>query len=246
MDTEPGYAKTGIRGVDELLEGKGLPKGSLSYILGGPGSGKTTFGLQFLYAGAKKWNEPAIYVTMDEEIDKIKANAQKLGLDFEELEKEGKIAFIDIAPIRSLPGVSETLGRSGFTLSSLLGAISTTCAELKAKRLVIDPIVSLTIQYPGRVERRNAVLELMQSLAATGCTCLLVTELSRTSIERPYQFEEFLAQGVMILRKINLSSGGMARVFHIEKMRGVNHDTQPHPYKIVQGGIEVYPSELAF
>tara|TARA_B100000315_G_C14357016_1_gene486671 strand:+ start:303 stop:560 length:258 start_codon:yes stop_codon:yes gene_type:complete len=58
------------------------------------------------------------------------------------------------------------------------------------------------------------------------------------------QFEEYLAQGVIILRKI-LRPGGVLRIFSVEKMRGVDHDTQPHPYKIGSGGIEVYLSEIA-
>ncbi len=36
--------------MDELLGGKGFPEGSVIFIVGGPGTGKTTFGLQYLAA----------------------------------------------------------------------------------------------------------------------------------------------------------------------------------------------------
>ena len=38
---------TGIPGLDEMLEG-GIPQGRTCLLLGGPGTGKTLFGLQFL------------------------------------------------------------------------------------------------------------------------------------------------------------------------------------------------------
>ncbi|HKI75722.1 MAG TPA: ATPase domain-containing protein, partial [Candidatus Bathyarchaeia archaeon] len=44
MDRVP----TGIKGLDELLGG-GFPDGRCILIVGSPGSGKTTFALQYLY-----------------------------------------------------------------------------------------------------------------------------------------------------------------------------------------------------
>jgi len=56
--------KTGIPGLDDILHG-GLPAGHLYLIEGNPGSGKTTFGLQFLLAGVAA-GERALYVTLAE------------------------------------------------------------------------------------------------------------------------------------------------------------------------------------
>ena len=44
--------KTGVSGFDELVEG-GIPKGFNVLITGLPGTGKTIFGLQYLYTGLK-------------------------------------------------------------------------------------------------------------------------------------------------------------------------------------------------
>jgi circadian clock protein KaiC len=41
---------TGIQGFDEITFG-GLPKGRPSIIIGGPGSGKTLFSMEFLVNG---------------------------------------------------------------------------------------------------------------------------------------------------------------------------------------------------
>ena len=249
MASESAFVPTGIKGVDELLEGKGLPQGAITFVLGGPGSGKTTFGLQFLYNGITHRNENAVFISLDEETYRLKNNARKIGFDFDPLQKDKKIGFVDAAPIRSLPAEVKlgpiSIGKRDFTLISLIDMIKRNVKDLNAKRLVIDPIVALTLQFPGEVERRTAVLDLMQAILETGCTTLIVTELTETSSDRSYQFEEYLAQGVILMRKA-MGSAGAVRVFTVEKMRGIDHDPQPHPYRIAKGGIEVYPTEIAF
>ena len=43
-------APTGIVGFDEITSG-GLPRGRATLLVGGPGSGKTIFAMQFLVCG---------------------------------------------------------------------------------------------------------------------------------------------------------------------------------------------------
>ena len=50
-------APTGITGFDEITRG-GMPRGRTTLLVGGPGSGKTIFALQFLMHGAKNCKEP--------------------------------------------------------------------------------------------------------------------------------------------------------------------------------------------
>ena len=57
-------APTGIRGLDDITFG-GLPKGRPTLIAGGPGSGKTLLGMEFLVRGAKDYNEPGIFVAFE-------------------------------------------------------------------------------------------------------------------------------------------------------------------------------------
>ncbi|OGF46626.1 MAG: hypothetical protein A2452_11325 [Candidatus Firestonebacteria bacterium RIFOXYC2_FULL_39_67] len=52
---------TGIKWLDEILDG-GIYRGNSIIIEGPPGSGKTIFGLQFIYQG----NKPAIYISSKE------------------------------------------------------------------------------------------------------------------------------------------------------------------------------------
>ena len=97
------YIPTGIVGVDKILADKGIPRGHTVLVSGGPGSGKTTFAVQFLYAGIAEHRENGVYVTLDEEPADIKKNMSKFNWDLEKLETENKLRFINVSPVRVAP-----------------------------------------------------------------------------------------------------------------------------------------------
>ena len=241
------YVPTGILGVDKILAEKGIPKGHTILVSGGPGSGKTTFAIQFLYAGATQHNEGGVYVTLDEEPGDIRKNMLKYGWDLKRLEDEKKLVFINVSPVRVTP--SETgliqIGMKEFRLIKLLEAIKRGVKEVNAKRVVVDPITIFTLQYPNEVERIYAMRDLLRDLRQTGCTNLMISELRGTGWEREHQFEEYLTQGVILLRTF-LKGSRLVRVFQAEKMRGLAIDNQPRPYEITSKGINVYPSATVY
>ena len=70
---------TGIVGLDYLLRG-GVPANRIHLVEGHPGSGKTTFGLQFLLEGVQN-GESCMYITLSETADELRANAASHGWD---------------------------------------------------------------------------------------------------------------------------------------------------------------------
>ncbi|MCP8309333.1 MAG: hypothetical protein H3Z54_11690 [archaeon] len=60
---------TGILGMDTILRG-GLPKASMTLVIGQPGSGKSTLGIQFLYEGLGK-KQPAILISTSPSINAL-------------------------------------------------------------------------------------------------------------------------------------------------------------------------------
>lgn len=237
------YIPTGIPGADEILAGRGIPSGHTILISGGPGSGKTTFAIQFLYSGVTQHNESGVYVTLDEDPTEIKENAAKFGWDLKKLEEEKKLVFINISPVRVTPSESGgliALGMKEFRLIKLLEAIRQGVEEVDAKRLIVDPLTIFTLQYPDEVDRIHAMRDLMRDLKNMDCTKLLISELRGTGLEREHQFEEYLAQGVILLRTVQ-KNGTAIRAFQVEKMRGLAVDNQPRPYRISDKGVELFP-----
>src|SRR5690349_19055530 len=83
-------AFTGISGLDEITYG-GLPKGRPTLVCGGPGSGKTLFGVEFIVNGATKYDEPGVIIAFEEKADELATNVASLGFDLEQLQKEDKL-----------------------------------------------------------------------------------------------------------------------------------------------------------
>lgn len=242
------YTRVGVKGVDSLLDDKGIPKGHTVLVLGAPGSGKTTFGLQYLVAGAKA-GENGVYVSLDEDPDRLLESAETLGLGVKHQVAAKKIAVVDASPIRLLPakvklGATE-IGRKEFAVATLINSVTDAIKKVGATRVVIDPISTLVVHYSEDYDRRIALLDLMSATVKSKCTTLLVAEMSDPSLQRRYQFEEFIVDGVLVLTRV-LSGQAFTRVFSVEKMRGIDNDSQPHPYKISEGGIEVFPTEQLF
>ena len=236
---------TGVKGLDDMLGG-GLPSDHSILVCGGPGSGKTVLGVQFLYEGATTYGENGLYVSLDEKPFWLKRHVSGFGWEIEKLEKEGKIQVVDASPIRAAPGeikVGEvSVGKNVFKLYSLWAIIKAKAQEITAKRVVIDPISSLVFQFPNASERRRALLDLFQTISNLNVTSLITTELRSTSLTRKVRTEEFLSQGVIVFHTLT-EGGRIIRAIQIEKMRGVSHDHQLRPYEINKNGIEVFPKE---
>src|SRR3989442_5668021 len=241
---------TGIPGLDEILTG-GFPRGRVILLVGGPGTGKTILTSQFLMNGIKMYGENGAFVSLDETKAHFYREMNLFGWKFEDLEKGKKFAFINASPLRHMPGEVKigrtSIGRKDFSILSLIEGIKTHTELINAKRIVVDPVTSLIFQYPEMVERRTAILDLVDALVKTGATCLMTTELRAMgpTVERAIQLEEYLAHGVVIMSNAKVGKT-YNRVLQVEKMRETPIDMQPRPYKISGNGIEVFPKETIF
>lgn len=244
---------TGIAGLDELLGG-GIPRGRSTLVVGSPGSGKTILAIQFLRNGAAR-EERGLYVSLDEAPQQIKENTVAFSWNLDELERQGRLFFVDATPIRRTrprpasdeesPQEFRPLTLPQVTLSRLMETISRLVDEEEIQRIAVDPVTSITLRYDNNAERRRAMMLFFDRLNATGCTSMVTTELRTSMLDRSFQIEEFLSQGVILLHTL-VHEGNVVRAIQIEKMRGISHDTQLRPYRIDESGIEVFPKDRVF
>lgn len=235
---------TGIPGLDEMIEG-GFPTRRVMLVVGGPGSGKTIFSIQFLVNGAMASGGRVLYVSLEEKKEDLYRETMRFGWDLAGLEKDGRFSFADgtemISRAPAQPSVIPRFGRGGES-SALLGLLDFGIQQFHPFRIVVDPISSLGLQFPDPIDRREAIVKLVNVLASSGATCILTSELRARGMQREVQLEEYLSHGVIILRVFK-SGRTLARGLVVEKMRETEVDPQPRPYRISGAGIEVFPKE---
>src|SRR5256714_4854631 len=84
---------TRIRGLDEVLDG-GLPLGRTTLVSGGPGSGKTVLGLEFLCRGATE-GVPGVFVTFEERAEAVRKNTLSMGFYPAAFENARHVAIVE-------------------------------------------------------------------------------------------------------------------------------------------------------
>src|SRR5512135_3648460 len=179
--------RTGIPGLDSILSG-GLREGMNVVLSGQPGSGKTTMGMQFLYYGAKDFDESGIFVTLSESPNSIKNNFMSYGWDIQELIEQGKIIIIDARPFKMEEGfvaLDESLYRGeSLPFMHLTQLILSSIKRIGAKRLVIDSLSVLAMQYTNDFYIRQGLQGMVYALEDQHCTSIFLSEhemLEKTS-----------------------------------------------------------------
>jgi KaiC/GvpD/RAD55 family RecA-like ATPase len=243
-----GKVTTGIDGLDELLGG-GFPEGRTILVIGGPGTGKTTLAAQFLYKGIHDKKENGIYVSLDESKEHFYSEMKGFGWHFDEAEREGKFEFVDATRISRVTMLKEqlygeetkSLRGKHLPIDNLIEELNKKIQSIRAKRVVVDTLAALFYRFPDPVERRTAVVDLIESLADIGATTVITTELGHLGLERSAVEEEYLVHGVVMMQTL-FSGGTTTRSIQVEKMRGTKVNPNLVPYSIDQNGIEVYPN----
>jgi circadian clock protein KaiC len=172
---------TKITGLDEILEG-GIPQGRTTVVSGGPGSGKTVLGLEFLCRGAMA-GEPGVFVTFEERAEAIRLNARAMGWDLAALEKAGKIAIIEAR----LPG--EEIVSGDFDIQGILAIAGGHVKRIGAKQIVMDALDVLLRIYDDAKRERSELFRLHDWLIDRGLTSVLtVKTLSGDNQASQYEF----------------------------------------------------------
>ncbi len=224
--------KTGIKGLDELIEG-GIPRGSSVLVAGSSGTGKSIMSMQYLYNGAKQFQEPGVFVTVESNVHTISWDLESFNWDIKAMQEDKLMLIYRIKP-------SDNVQKKFVVekIESELNAIEEKVKEIGAKRLVIDSTTALgTCVAPGNF--RSLLFRFIDRLKDFDCTTMLTTETKniKTSFSA-FGVEEFLADGVVVLYFTPPH-----RSMFVRKMRGTDHDKNVHPFEITTNGIEIRPKE---
>jgi KaiC/GvpD/RAD55 family RecA-like ATPase len=235
--------KTGIPGLDDLLGG-GFPKGSTVLLSGNAGTGKTIFCMQYLFYGASEESDPGIMVTFEERPKDLRRECLQFGWDLAPLEKDGRLAIVDVTSTRSGAPSREThVAPKDMGVEGLITTVYQIGKEIGATRVGIDSIPALGLIYEDRGELRRNLFKLSNLLLEMNVTALMTTE--KPSAEGgylgTYGFEEYLTRGVISL-SLEEQNGQLRRSLIVRKMRETNHSMARFPFDINRNGIDIVPS----
>jgi circadian clock protein KaiC len=224
---------TQITGLDEVLDG-GLPRGRTTLASGGPGSGKTVLGLEFLWSGAMA-GEPGVLVTLEERAEAVRKNALSMGWDLAGLERAGKVAIVEAR----LYG--EEIVSGDFDISGLLAIVGGQIKRIKAKRVVMDAMDVLLRIFSDARRERNELYRLHEWLIDRRLTNVLTAKAQlEGEMASQYEFLDYMAD--CVIRLDHRVVGQVAtRRLRVIKYRGSGFGTNEYPYVIGSRGIVFFP-----
>jgi KaiC/GvpD/RAD55 family RecA-like ATPase len=219
MDRVP----SGIPGLDELIEGGFVPN-SVVMIAGESGTGKTIFCTQFIW-NALCIGDNGVYVTLQQIADEVRDDIAIFGRDFKRAEEMNQCRIVFIEPQ---------------DIKKIIEIILKNVKEIKAKRIVIDSISMICEYAEKRRDIRYSLGYLLRQLKRMGVTTVVSSEVEEgSSLLSRHGIEEFLVDGVIILKCGVDVVGGKPRSLYIKKMRRTKHDLNTHPFEITERGIKV-------
>src|SRR2546430_179172 len=208
--------QTHVEGFDEALGG-GIPRGSIVLVAGTPGTMKTALTFSILYENVKAGSK-ALYVSLEESQEDLRAAMAELGmtgLDAMEL------YVLDIGKIR-LEHKDEELSKNW--LDVLRKYIDQRVRVNHFDLVAIDSLAALYslshLDHP-----RRDLFHFFGFLKSLGATCFLISEVPTGNNGKLSSFdEEFLADGILVLRHFEKGETDVQLRLRTVKMRRTRHE----------------------
>jgi circadian clock protein KaiC len=216
---------TGISDIDKMFKG-GIPKGTVTLVAGGAGTGKTLLGLQFIIGGIQR-GEPGVIISFQESPSQLYEIARGFGWELEEEEKKGKLKLLYTSPVE-------------LSVDEHAAYIKDAVDRIKAERVLIDSLMDLEIATPNKVRYKDYVYSLANFFRSKGITSLMTNEIPELfgPVKLTSHGISFISDNVILLRYVELESH-VARAINLLKARGIDHEKEIKEFEITSEGIKV-------
>jgi circadian clock protein KaiC len=215
---------TGVKGLDEMLGGKGYFRGSSILISGTSGTGKTSIAAFFTDAACRR-KEKCMFFAFEESPNQILRNMRSIGLNLDQHVKNGLLQFYSSHPTE-------------YGLEQHLVTIDKLVREFRPQIVVMDPITNLVSVSVVR-EVKTMLLRLIDMLQAHGITIMFTAlSLNNTVNDQPDESISSLVDAWIQIRNVELNVERNRGVF-VMKSRGMSHSKQVRELVITHKGIEL-------
>ncbi|MCC7552449.1 hypothetical protein KO317_02160 [Candidatus Micrarchaeota archaeon] len=237
------FITTGVKGLDNILGG-GYADNSLTLLTGGPGTGKSILGLQYLYEGLKR-KENVMFISFEDDGDIITQQSKNFGWDFEKYIKTGQLKILTFyLPSTHVVHVIDTINKEvkshkpkrivldSISVLSLFAEIAAGIELSQALNLKLDQV-----KLSEEVLTIGAVMGLLSKIKSYDNTSLIIAEIpeGKQALSRD-SYTEFICDGVIKLKRDELTG---KREMSVIKMRLGNHKLTPTKFTIEKDGIKI-------
>ncbi len=230
--TIPERVSTGVKGLDEMLKG-GYFKGTANVVSGKSGTGKTIFGSQFIYEGAKNGEKVMCIITSEESKSIVREMKASFDWDFKKLEDDGLLSFVDITD----PGLrlqkSVEIAPSEL-IKSFKKLIESKIDDVQPQRVFIDSIEALFLAIESNYKLRTLIDDVFGVLRSRDVTSVI-------SVGKMFDLDEMVEYGadsVIKLERVRVGNN-LQRTIFVMKLRGSNTINEVRVLNISDNGMSV-------
>ena len=216
MDVEVPLLQTYVDGLDRALGG-GIPKGSTVLVAGTPGTLKTSLILWMMHENARANGVKSLYVSLEQDMESLKAGAARMGM--KELQ-ESSVYILDMGQLRH--GLQRAEASKDWFMI-LFEIIKEAVNSSGYQVLALDSLEALYTLSEIKTPRRE-MFHFLASLKELGLTTFLIAETPFGSTRLAQWGEDFMADGILNLRQVEVGEVEVQLRLRCVKMRGMNHD----------------------
>ena len=224
----PEPISSGIPALDELLHG-GIERGTVTFIRGASGVGKTTIGLQFMKEAAGRGERSVIY-TFEEEVEIILKRSDNINIPARNMMQQGSLSLVKIEPLQYSP-------------DELASIVRKEVEERDVQIVMLDSIAGYSLSMPGEDLASN-LHALCKYLANMGVTVILIDEAGDPSEPNPVSDNNYtyLADNLILMRYMDRHLDDtieLRKTIAVMKKRLSDFEKTLREFKITKYGIRV-------
>ncbi len=216
---------TGIAGLDEMLDGRGVFRGSSILVSGAPGTGKSSIGISFIHSACQR-GERALLFAYEESESQLLRNMRSIGMDLERWKRSDLLHIHASRP--TLQGLEQHL----VLMHDLV-------KQIRPSVVLVDPISNLSLEE-DYVSLKPTLMRLIDSLKQYGCTAMFtsLTADASTPMAESQVGVSSLMDTWLLLANIALN-GERTRTLQVLKSRGMPHSNQVREFVFTNSGVDL-------
>jgi len=217
---------SGVRDLDDMLEGKGFYRGSSVLVSGTAGSGKSSLAAQFAQQTCRD-DERCLYVALEESPAQAMRNMRSIGIDLEKHVRKGLLRFEAWRPTQS-------------GLEMHLLHIHKLVQQHKPATVVIDPLTSLMVGSTNQLHSMlMRLLDFLKTQQITGFFTALTSGRNKEIEETDVGISSLIDTWIFA-RDVELN-GERNRCIYVLKSRGMANSNQIREFLMSKDGIRLLP-----